>query len=68
VFYDNLNDFSCLVNDDIISKLDIEIIDENENPVNFNGQEWLMTLQIDSYFELPEKRQTLTDFFQSRTL
>ena len=40
----NLN--NCILNADIVDVIDIQIVDETNTAINFNGQDWSMTLGI----------------------
>ena len=55
--YINNNDFKCTVNDKSIDLLRIRLEDDDTNLVHLNGQEWVLTLQVDFMY----KRQLKTD-------
>ena len=52
IYFLNQSNFSCLVNNNSIDYLDIQITDEYNNLINFNNCNVFLTLQIDIYREI----------------
>lgn len=48
ILYNNQSSYSVLRNKRI-SSIDIQIMDENNNPIDFNGIDWTLTLQMTIY-------------------
>ena len=49
--YINNNNFKCTVNDKSIDLLRIRLEDDDTNLVQLNGQEWVITLQVDFIYK-----------------
>lgn len=47
LLYENSNSFKALLRNNTLNYFDIQIFDENNNLINFNGIHWNMTLQLD---------------------
>ena len=52
IFFQKYNDYCFDVKDDTIDYLDILIIDDLGNQINFNNQHWNLTIQINYYREI----------------
>jgi hypothetical protein len=39
----------------IIDLIDIQIVDEDNNPINFNGIDWTMTLVLENIRHIPDQ-------------
>lgn len=51
IIYQNQTNFKNLIYNDFLNGIDINITDEYNNLIDFNGVDWFMTLQIDQYLE-----------------
>lgn len=52
ILYNNQSSYSLLKNKRI-SSIDIQIMDEKNNPIDFNGIDWSLTLQMTIYRRVP---------------
>jgi hypothetical protein len=51
ILYTNINNFQNVIYNDFLNGIDINLTDENNNPINFNGLDWFLTLEINEYLD-----------------
>jgi hypothetical protein len=51
ILYTNINNFQNIIYNDFLNGIDINLTDENNNPINFNGIDWFITLEINEYLD-----------------
>ena len=47
LIYDNISGYKPTLRNKIINSFDIQLLDDNDNLINFNNIDWRMTLQLD---------------------
>jgi hypothetical protein len=48
-----------LISNDVIDNIDIQIVDENDNLLDFNGLDIFLTLQLDSIKEVEHNKEDI---------
>jgi len=63
ISYFNFTQYKSIFKNHEISTIQIEIQDENGNPIIFNNKDWTITLQIDIVNEISQSLDTLEDVY-----
>jgi hypothetical protein len=63
IHYNNITNFKSLLGNSEISNIHIEILDDTSNYINFNNQDWTLTLQIDNVCEVIQDLSTLDEVY-----
>ena len=64
IFYDKKNDFSMNIKENVIDFLNIELKDDLGNYINFNNQNWNITLQFDFIHDLERFKDNFHNILQ----
>jgi hypothetical protein len=54
ILYTNTNNFKNIIYNDFLNGIDINLTDENNILLDFNGVDWFLTIQIDEYLNYDE--------------
>jgi len=65
IFYNNITNYHNIFKSWIISSIDISIVDINKNYIDFQNQNWAITLQIDIVSEVIENLDNLQDVYNT---
>ena len=63
IFYQNITNFKAVFKNHELSSINIDILDDYGNFINFNGLDWSMTLQLDTICEVIQALDTLEDIY-----
>jgi len=63
IFYENFTNYKNIFTNAIISSIDILIMDDFNNFINFNNIDWTITLQIDIYYEQIADYKDINDIY-----
>ena len=67
ISYNNFTQFKSIFKNHEISTLQIDIEDENNNPIIFDNKDWTITLQIDIVNEVIHTLDNLDDVYKNQT-
>lgn len=63
ILFDNsASSKNVIKNTNSMDYLDVIIVDDNNNTVDFNNIEWTLTLEIETIIEIPQNRQTIEEY------
>ena len=57
--YDNTTNFRNIISNDVIDNIDIQLVDENDNLLDFNSIDWYLTIQLDTIKEIEHNKEDL---------
>jgi hypothetical protein len=63
IFYENFTNYKSVFNNRGINSVNIEIMDDSNNYINFNNIDWTITLQIDVLKEVITDYDTINDIY-----
>ena len=66
IYYNNFTNFKAVFKTFALSSINIEIMDDKNNYIDFNNLDWTMTLQIDMVHEIVENFDTLDDVYKNQ--
>jgi hypothetical protein len=64
ILYTNYTNFKTTIDQTEMSNFSIKILDDNKNTINFNNQDWTMTLQIDIVKEIIIDKSSFEDYYK----
>jgi len=59
LYYLNQSNFRNVISNDVIDNIDLQIVDENDNYIDFNGLDIYLTLQIDVIKEIEHDKDDI---------
>jgi hypothetical protein len=63
IYYNNLTNFKSVFSNTQLSNIQIQLIDDFSNFINFNNIDWTLTLQIDNVHEIIQDLSSLTEVY-----
>ncbi len=63
IFYENFTNYKSVFNNRSLNTINIEIMDDSNNYINFNNIDWTITLQIDVLREVVTDYDTINDIY-----
>ena len=66
IYYNNFTNFKSVFKNFALSSINIEIMDDKNNYIDFNNLDWTMTLQIDMVHEIVENFDSLEDVYKNQ--
>ena len=57
--FNNTTNFRNIISNDVIDNIDIQMVDENDNLLDFNGLDWFLTIQLDTIKEIQHNKEDL---------
>ena len=67
ILYHNYTHYNNLFKNSEISTIDISIMDDNRNFIDFNNIDWTITIQIDILSEIVHSIDNLQDIYENLT-
>ena len=67
ILYHNYTHYTNIFKNNEISTIDINIMDDNRNFIDFNNIDWTITLQIDILSEIIKNIDNLEDLYENLT-
>jgi hypothetical protein len=67
ILYNNVTNFKSMTTPSSLNTISLEIVDDNENYIDFNNQDWTLTFQLDIVKEVVFDTSTVQDIYQMET-
>jgi hypothetical protein len=64
IFYNNVTNYKTIFNNSQLSSIQIQIVDDSNNLINFNNIDWALTLQIDDVHEVIQDLSTIQEIYE----
>jgi hypothetical protein len=64
IFYNNVTNYKTIFNDSQLSYIQIQIVDDSNNLINFNNIDWSLTIQIDDVHEVIQDLSTIQEIYE----
>ena len=62
VLYNNNENIESLIKNSQIDNLNIEIVDDDNNLINFNNQDWTITLELKTVLQVSQNSQSIEEY------
>lgn len=65
IIYNNFSQTKHLIKNKTLDSIEILIVDDNNNMINFNNTDWSITLQIETSYNIVQNNINLTDYLSN---